>query len=151
MPRRCSRDSSPAGESGTSITAVSSPRTDWSTQPVRRRRGSSSRIYGSLLPGVTLIVLGAIFLADSYFGYTLRNWWALFILIPAFTAFANGYEAMREGEPEHATGAFIGGLGFTALAVAFLLDLDVGRLWPVVLIVVGLGLLLSRRSWSDRG
>jgi ABC-type uncharacterized transport system permease subunit len=129
------------------------PRTDWSTQPVRRKRQGSSRIYGSVLPGVILIALGTVFLADSYFGYTLKNWWALFILIPAFASFANAYEAMQEREREHAMGSFVGGLGFTALAVAFLLDLDIGRLWPVALIIVGLGLLLSRRSrgWSDWG
>jgi hypothetical protein len=109
------------------------------------------RTYGSLLPGVILIVLGAVFLADTYFGYTLRNWWALFILIPAFGSFANAYEAMRDGNDDHAMGAVIAGLGFTVLCAAFLLDLDVGRLWPVALIVVGLALLLTRRGRSSWG
>ena len=126
-------------------------RTDWSTQPVRRRHHGSGRMYGSLVPGVVLIVLGVIFLADSYFGYTLRNWWALFILIPAFGSFANAYEAMRDGDGDHAMGAVIAGLGFTVLSVAFLLDLDIGRLWPVALIVVGIALLASRRGWGRWG
>ena len=128
-----------------------SPRTDWSTQPVRRSRSHSNRIYGSVLPGVILIVLGAIFLADSYFGYTLRNWWALFILIPAFGSFANSYEAMRAGDSAHAMAALIGGFGFTVLCLAFLLELDIDRLWPVALIIVGLGLLVSRRGRSSWG
>lgn len=126
-------------------------KTDWSTQPVRRRHYSSGRMYGSLFPGVILIALGAIFLADSYFGYTLRNWWALFILIPAFGSFTKAYGAMREGDRDHAMGAFIAGLGFTVLCVVFLLDLDIGRLWPVALIVVGIGLLVSRRRWGRWG
>ena len=107
--------------------------------------------HGSLLPGVILIVLGAVFLADSYFGYTLRNWWALFILIPAFASFAAGYEALREGDRDHATGAVIAGMGFTLLAGVFLLDLDVGKLWPVALIVIGVGMLVSRSRRATWG
>ena len=128
-------------------------RTDWSTEPVRHRqyRYRHGRMYGSWLPGIVLIVLGVIFLAENYFGATLRNWWALFILIPAFGSFANAAEAIRDGDGDHATGAVIAGLGFTLLAGVFLLDLDVGRLWPVALIVGGVGLLFSRRgrgSWD---
>jgi hypothetical protein len=109
------------------------------------------RTYGSLLAGVILIVLGAIFLADTYFGYTLRHWWALFILIPAFGSFATAREAMRESDHGHAMGAAIAGLGLTLLCGAFLLELDLGRLWPVALIVVGIGLLVSRRGRSVWG
>jgi hypothetical protein len=112
---------------------------------------SYRRSYGSLLPGIILIGLGLIFLTENYFGYTLRNWWALFILIPAFASFASAAEARRAGDNEHAAGALIAGLGFTALCAVFLLDLEVGRLWPVALIVVGIALLFSRRRQGSWG
>jgi hypothetical protein len=38
--------------------------------------------------GVALIALGMLFLVQNYLGYELRNWWALFILIPAIGSFA---------------------------------------------------------------
>jgi len=69
-------------------------------------------------------------------------------IVPAFGSFTNAYEAMRDGDRDHAMGATIAGLGFTVLSAAFLLDLDLGRPWPVALIVVGIGLLVSRRSAS---
>ena len=122
-------------------------KTDWSTQPVRRRR-VYTRSYGSWMPGIVLIVLGAIFLAENYLGSTLHNWWALFILIPAFGALGVAYEDLRAGDPEAAIGPLIGGLAFLALTVAFLLDLPIGQLWPVGLIVVGIALLVGRRSWT---
>ena len=100
------------------------------------------------MPGIVLIVLGAIFLAENYLGSTLHNWWALFILIPAFGALGVAYEDLRAGDPEAAIGPLIGGLAFLALTVAFLLDLPIGQLWPVGLIVVGIALLVGRRSWT---
>ena len=109
------------------------------------------RTYGSWLPGIILIGLGIIFLVENYFGYTLRNWWALFILIPALASFSNAVEARRGGDNEGAARAAFAGVGFTALSAVFLLDLEVGRLWPVALIVVGIGLLFTRGrrgSWS---
>jgi len=105
-------------------------------------------MYGSWLPGIILIMLGGIFLAEGYFGTTLRNWWALFILIPAVSTLSVAYGRWRDGDGEEATGPFIVGLGFVALTAAFLLDLPIGQLWPVALIVIGLGLLIGRRSWT---
>jgi hypothetical protein len=102
------------------------------------------------MPGIALIVVGLVFLAQTYLGYTLRNWWALLILIPALGSFANAYEATREGDRDHALGAIVAGLGFTLLCGVFLLDLDIGRLWPVAVIIVGVGLLVAGRGWSGR-
>lgn len=119
--------------------------TDWSTQPARHRRYSYGAVDGSWLPGIILIALGAIFLAENYFGTTLRNWWALFILIPAMSTLSVAYGRWRDGDANAATGPFIVGLGFVALTVAFLLDLPIGQLWPIALIIVGIGLLLGRR------
>jgi len=107
-------------------------------------------VYGSWLPGLTLILLGAIFLAENYFGTTLHNWWALFILIPALGSLATGYALWRGGETEGALGPIVGGLAFVGLTAVFLFDLPLGQLWPVILIVAGIGLLLTQRrsSWG---
>ena len=124
------------------------PRTDWSTQPVRRRRSSYGSIYGQWLPGLILILLGSIFLAQNYFGTTLHNWWALFILIPALSTLTTAYALWRDGHADWATGPFIAGLGFLALTVLFLLDLPIGQNWPLFLILAGVALLLGRGRWS---
>lgn len=124
-------------------------KTDWATKPVRRSRYSYS-LGASWLPGSALIVVGLVFLAQNYLGYTLRNWWALFILIPAFGSLSGAADALRHGDNDEAFGEIVAGLGITALAAAFLFDLDIGRLWPVALIIIGIGLLISRgrSSWA---
>jgi hypothetical protein len=123
-------------------------RTDWSTKPVRRPRFWHS--FGSWLPGLALIVVGLVFLAQNYLGYSLRNWWAFFILIPAFGSFSDGAEALRRQDNDEALGEIVTGLGFTVLAAAFLFELDIGRLWPIALIILGIGLLITRgrSSWA---
>ncbi|MDP9321107.1 MAG: hypothetical protein M3P16_08430 [Chloroflexota bacterium] len=57
------------------------------------------------------------------------------------------YGRGRDGDAEEAIGPFIVGLGFVALTAAFLLDLPIRQLWPVALIVIGLGMLVGRRRW----
>ena len=48
--------------------------TDWSTQRMRRGRAASySELHGAWLPGVVLIGLGAMILAEKYFSSTLWN------------------------------------------------------------------------------
>jgi hypothetical protein len=97
---------------------------------------------------VVLIALGVIFLAREYLGYDLRNWWALFILIPAFFSLDRAYAYYRAGDARSATGPAIGGLALATLAAIFLFDLPIGQLWPVFLIIAGIGLLFSRRGWT---
>jgi hypothetical protein len=112
-----------------------------------QRRASYGTIYGSWLPGIVLVLLGGIFLAQNYFGTTLRNWWALFILIPAVATLTTAYTLWRDGHADWASGPFIAGLGFLILTAMFLLDLPIGQLWPLFLIVAGVGLLFSRGRW----
>ena len=124
---------------------------DWANEPVRYRRSPYGSVYGRWLPGSILMLLGGIFLAQAYFGSTLHNWWALFILVPALTTLSTGYALWRDGHPNAAIGPFIAGLGFLILTALFLLDLPIGRLWPVFLIVAGVALLFGRRRWSPWG
>jgi hypothetical protein len=110
-------------------------------------RSDHGLLYRSWLPGIALILLGAIFFAQSYFGATLQNWWALFILIPALSTLATAYALWRDGHPSWAVGPFVAGVGFALLAAFFLFDLPIGRLWPLLLIVAGVALLFGRRGW----
>lgn len=108
----------------------------------------SSRRYGSWIPGVALIGIGLVFLAQNYLGQEIHNWWALFILIPVFFTLERGYASLRAGRSAEAIGQLMGGLVLVALIVIFLFDLPLGQLWPIFLIIGGLSLLFSRQRWT---
>jgi hypothetical protein len=108
--------------------------------PVAPRRDSS----GPLWAGAALVLLGLAFLAQNV-GLLPRtgNWWALFILIPAVALLGRAWQQYGAGgASERAAGPLTGGLVLLVVAVIFLLDLDWGRAWPALPIVIGLGMLL---------
>jgi asparagine N-glycosylation enzyme membrane subunit Stt3 len=100
------------------------------------------------LGGLALIIVGAIFLLRNL-GYPFpRNWWALFFLIPIAGVFGNAWRVHgREGRVTgEVAGSLMIGVLLVALAVVFLLDISLNwnLLWPVILIVVGIGVLAGR-------
>jgi hypothetical protein len=110
---------------------------------------------GQLWFAVVLIALGVIFLVQNYTGVELGNWWALFILIPASGALAAAWAAWRAGmHPAAVSGPLVGGLAMLTVAAIFLLELQWSRVWPVFLILAGIGALLpsllDRRDRSPR-
>jgi peptidoglycan/LPS O-acetylase OafA/YrhL len=110
------------------------------------RREARWGLGGSWVVGLILIALGLVFLAQN-FGYPIpRNWWAFFILIPAVASFVaafNMYRANGNAVTPSVRGSIIGGLVLVALTVIFLLGIDFGKLWPVILIVLGLAALVG--------
>ena len=93
--------------------------------------------------GVALIAMGLLFLVQNYFGYPLRNWWALFILIPAVGSFTTAWYSWRSGHGAYAAaGSLTMGVVFTTVAAIFLLELPWGRVWPIFIILAGVGMLL---------
>jgi hypothetical protein len=110
------------------------------------RRAARQANGGTWIGGVILIGLGVIFLLQNAGALYLQNWWALFILIPALGSFATAYGAYRTNGGRlnsMVRGSIIGGLVFTAIAAAFLFELDLGLLLPAVLILAGVGMLLN--------
>ena len=100
---------------------------------------------GSWMTGGILILLGIIFLLQNMGLAFLSNWWALFILLPAFGSFAAAWRTYQEAG--HLTGAsrgsLIAGVVFTLIAAIFLFNLSWTILGPAVLIMAGVGILLS--------
>ena len=106
------------------------------------RRGSKG---GAWIGGVVLIVLGVIFLLQNVRGFYLNNWWALFILIPAFGSFADAWNIYRQTGKlsRRVRGALVTGCVFLLVTATFLFNWNWGLVLPVLLIIWGVTLLLN--------
>jgi hypothetical protein len=84
-----------------------------------------------------------IFLLENLGIPFLANWWALFILIPAFWAYVAAWEIYQDHNRLTRGGAssLTMGILLTTLSLIFLLNLIVGLFWPILLIAGGLVLL----------
>ena len=83
------------------------------------------------------------------------NWWALLILFPAFGTLTSAYNRYRSTNDLFEMGVMIPalvGLFMLLMSVSLLLgnaiDLKLRVYWPIILIVLGLGLILGRRRRS---
>jgi peptidoglycan/LPS O-acetylase OafA/YrhL len=98
--------------------------------------------------GLILIVLGTMFLMNNLgtFNIPIKNWWALFILIPAVGSFDTALRAYRRAGnrlDRVARSSLLVGLVLTFVTVMFLLDLSWSFFGPVLLILAGIGLVLT--------
>ena len=100
------------------------------------------------IPGVVLIILGAAFLVANLWDFHLDNWWALFILIPAVTNFGNAWQTYQANGrfTSGARSATMWGLIFTIISATFLFNWDWGNIWPLFLILAGLGIMWKSRA-----
>jgi hypothetical protein len=107
----------------------------------RRRAG---RPYG-WIGGAILILLGIVFLLQNLGIPFLMNWWALFILIPAFWSYVAAWEIYQDHSrmTRSVAGSLTVGILLTVLSLVFLLNLAIGLFWPFLLIVGGLALLAT--------
>jgi hypothetical protein len=112
----------------------------------RRGREEARKENGAWIGGAVLIGLGIIFLLQNFGIFYLENWWALFILLPAFGAFGTAWTLYRANDnrfPIAATGSLVTGVILTLLSLTFLLGLNFALLWPFFLILGGLSILVS--------
>jgi len=121
--------------------------------PEPRRDGSGSSRPAWVAGGV-LILIGIVFVVRNVTGFSLDNWWALFILIPALGSLLTSYQKYQRNGRRFtgaSRGPLIGGLFLLGLTAVFLFKLDWSRIWPLVLILAGLGVLLGSLERKNDG
>ena len=99
--------------------------------------------------GLALIVIGLIFLFANITDVRFDNWWAFFILIPAFSNLGQAVRNyQRNGRLTHSgRSALTGGLIISLVASVFLFNLDWGFIWPFFLIIGGMSALIG--NWLN--
>jgi hypothetical protein len=113
------------------------------------RREARRQKYGThpfgWFGGAILILIGLIFLLQNLGYQVLLNWWALFILIPAFWSFVAAWNIYQSNRrlTQSAVASLAVGILLTILAIIFLINLTFGVFWPVFLILGGLILIVS--------
>ena len=102
--------------------------------------------------GLILIAMGGLFLLQNLgIAVFVGNWWALFILIPAIAGFSAAwmrYQQDRQFTPT-VLGLIAGSLVPLTIALIFLFNFSFGNLWPVLLVVLGVGMLLRSLGKGD--
>ncbi len=124
-------------------------------QEVVQQIERSRRLSWSDLGGATLLFVGLMFVAINLLGAgRLENWWGFFILLPGLLFLGMGWQGrLRQAQPTGqaqlvGNGRFpfivrlsLGvGLVVTTVAVMFLLNLNWGTWWPMMIIMPGAAL-----------
>jgi hypothetical protein len=93
--------------------------------------------------GAVLVILGVALLLENLGVRFLENWWALFVLIPAFWSYLAAYDNYQDNGrlTKTAAGSLTVGVLLTLLTLIFLFNIGLGVFWPVLLIVAGLAFL----------
>ena len=101
------------------------------------------RLGGSLWVGIAFVLFGIIMILQTAHLVFLNNWWALFILMPAFWAYMVAWDIYQDNSRLTRRGAssLTVGILLTILTLVFLFNLAAGYFWPVLLILGGLILL----------
>lgn len=98
------------------------------------------------IAGAVLILVGLVFLLQNVAGFTLDNWWALFILIPAVGSLWTAWSVYRKNGRKFtaaARGPLTGGIVLLTVAAFFLFNVNWGTAWPVFLIIAGAAVLVG--------
>jgi peptidoglycan/LPS O-acetylase OafA/YrhL len=133
-----------------------SPINDNQSEPMDRREARRQRRAerlaepsrgGTWIAGIILILLGGAFLMQNMGSFTIpfKNWWALFILIPAIGAFDTALRTYRhEGTlTAPARGSLLVGIVLTLVTAAFLLNINWTFFGPILIILAGLGIVVN--------
>jgi hypothetical protein len=114
----------------------------------REQRLADPSRGGAWVTGFILIVLGTMFLLrNNGMSYIpLRNWWALFILIPAIGAFDSALRTYRNAGNQltaPARSSLLVGTVLAFVTIMFLFDISWAVFGPILIILVGIAIILN--------
>jgi hypothetical protein len=114
----------------------------------REERFADPSRGGAWVAGLILIVLGSMFLLRNtgMFYIPFKNWWALFILIPAVGAFDTAFRTYRDAGNQltaAARSSLMVGAVLTFVTIMFLFDFSWTYFGPILIILVGIGLIFN--------
>jgi hypothetical protein len=120
---------------------------DTPSYPSKSPRKSGNRLFFGLI----LIIIGSIFLLEQVGNFSLKNWWALFILIPSFGSFSTAWYAFQRNQRlnEGVRAGVGGGLITLTVALIFLFNLDWTTWWPVMIAIPGVVIFLNGFTLPD--
>lgn len=150
-PNAPSSTTTTPGSDGTSPGGTG-PTGDWRDQrraeKHARRDAMRDRWGGVPIGGLIVLVVGVIFLAGNFGLHLPPRWWALFVLVPAAGALVSAARFYRQDGnlSTRVVGAATGGVLMLAIALALFLGVNWGMFWPVILIIVGAG-IIARGYW----
>ena len=117
---------------------------DLREQERQERRGA--RGNGGWIFGLVLVLVGGLLLLQNMNVVVINNWWALFILLPAFGSLAGAWQLYSRTSQVSAgvISSFMMGLLFLGMAVVFLFNLTARweLIVPALLIIFGVSMLL---------
>jgi phosphatidylserine synthase len=149
-----STSSNPGPQAGNSGGTGASPGPGTSWRQQRRaerwaRRADRHGDWGGLpIGGLIIIAVGLVFLAGNFGLHLPERWWAILILIPGAAALVSAVRFYRtDGKSPRVFGSAIGGLVMVSLALALFFGLNWGAFWPIILILVGAG-IVARGYWQ---
>jgi hypothetical protein len=121
----------------------------------REQRLADPSRGGAWVTGFILIVLGTMFLLrnNGLYDFPLRNWWALFILIPAIGAFDSALRTYRNAGNQvtaPARSSLLVGTVLTFVTVMFLFDISWAVFGPILIILVGIAIILNYTLGNSR-
>lgn len=103
---------------------------------------------GSWVAGLVLILLGGMFLMRNMgtADIPIKNWWALFILIPAIGSFDSAiriYHTAGNQFNAAVRSTLLVATVLTLITIIFLFDISWTFFGPILIILVGLAILLN--------
>jgi len=102
----------------------------------------------NLILAIVLVVVGSGLLIGNLTGYAFKNWWALFMLIPAGSMLMGmWYDYQENGRfTRKSSGMLASSIILLTMIAIFLFDLSWVIFWPISLIAAGLGILIGSRE-----
>lgn len=116
------------------------------------KRGNPFRLSG--WSGVAMVAFGLLTMWVTLTGRMIENWWASFILLPAlfFILLAGGLFYWQNGRFNIAVSVNLGiGLVILTIAVMFFLNLNWQIWWPMMIIMPGVAVAMTRLALRGFG